>query len=106
MLLKIQLPQQEKKHINLPNGLTFVCEVIGSSTENLQQTAWIINPESLALSSSYSLEKSSLVKFLSLILVRKEDVFKLIVYSKTNWDDNCDTLDVISVEEVFGFPAI
>ena len=108
MLVKIQLPPQ-KKQIELLDEITFVGEVIGSTETSTGYTVWIINPKSLILSDHYSgdsSESTSLTEFLSLILVKKEDVFKLKVEPKNYWDVTCESLDVKSAEEVANFPVI
>jgi hypothetical protein len=108
MLIKIQLPPQ-KKQIELLNEITFIGEVIGSTATSAGYTVWIINPKSLVLSdhhSGNSFDSSSLIEFLSVILVKKEDVFKLKIEPKNYWDVTCESLDVESAEEVANFPAI
>lgn len=109
MLVKIQLlPQQtQQKLINLSNETIFVGEVIGS-TQTSEITTWIINPKSLVINCFYSLDETEtfLAKFISLMLIKKKDTFKLKFELKRFSPDDCDTFDVNSVEEIASFPVV
>ena len=97
MLIKVQvLPQ--KKQIELLDEVTFTTEVI-CSTENSVQTEWSLNPRGLGNS-------STMLKFSSLILVKRNNVFTLKIEWEINNVQIHDTLDVTSAEEVMNFPPI